>query len=410
MSVITRGTTVGRTGFLWCAYEFVNDFVLLYALETLLFIDTGLSTGDITSLLIVWSLTAVVCEVPSGVLADVMPRKLLMAAGPVLRSVGFGLWVAFPSYTSFLIGFVLWGVCGALQSGATEALVYDNLKHAGAADRYATYAGRARACQTLAVLSSMLVAPTVFVAGGYAALGIGSVVAGLLCAGLALVMSEHRETSDGYEGLRAYGRTLREGLAEVRGSRRVLFAVVLVAVVPMLWGCLEEFGPLLWDEFGASKVAIPYLVAALTGGVTVGALLAGAANRLPWRRLGCVLGGGAVVLTVGSLTGGVWGFLLILPAFAVFHMVGVVAEARLQGVISGPARATVTSVAGLFQEGTAIVFYVFYAVAAGGFGHEGGFALGGIAYLLVAVAIVAGVSVMRRRRADGTGTVVGASM
>lgn len=254
MSVITRGTSVGRIGLLWCAYEFLNDFILLYALETLLFVDTGLSTGEITSLLIAWSLTSVLLEVPSGVLADVLPRRLLLTIAPLLRSVGYGLWVAFPSYPAFLAGFVLWGVSGALQTGATEALVYDNLKHHRATDRYATYAGRARASQTVAVLIAMLLTPTVYALGGYAALGIGSVAVCALAAVVALAMPEHREERHAeFDGLRAYGRTLLAGLREVRGSRVVMFSVAMVAIVPAIWGSLEEFAALLAVEFGAGK-------------------------------------------------------------------------------------------------------------------------------------------------------------
>lgn len=401
MSVIARGTPVGRIGFLWCAHEFLGDFVLLYALETLLFVDSGLSTAEITSLLIVWSLTSVVCEVPSGALADVVPRRLLVAGAPLLRALGFGLWVAVPSYPVFLLGFVLWGMAGALQSGATEALVYDNLKHFGATDRFATFAGRARAAATIAVLVSMLLAPTVYGSGGYTALGIGSVAACLASSAVALALPEHREERHAeYTGLRAYGRTLAAGLREVRGNRRVLFAVTMAALIAMLWGSLEEFAALLAFDFGADRQTVPYLVAALTLGVTAGALLAGRLERWRWRRLGLWLGAGAIVLIAGALYGGITGFLLLVPAFAVFNSAGVVAEVRIQDAITGPARATVTSVAGLGMEAGAVLVYALYALAATQVGHGGGFALGGVAYLVVAALIVVAASAVRHTPAQ----------
>lgn len=399
MSLIARGTPVGRIGILWCTYEFLGEFVLLYALETLLFVDTGLSTGAITSLLIVWSLTSVVCEVPSGVLADVLPRRLLIAAAPLLRSVGFGLWVFVPSYPMFLIGFMLWGVSGALQSGATEALVYDDLKHFGATGRFATYAGRARAAGTVAVLASMLLAPTVYGSGGYTALGIGSIATGVATAVVALSFPEHREERHAeFAGMRAYGRTLAAGLREVRGDRKVLFTVAMVAVILSIWGSLEEFGALLAVEFGANRQLVPYLVAALTAGITVGALLAGRLERWPWRRLGLWLGAGGLALLVGALYGGIAGFVVLVAAFAVFNSAGIVCEVRLQDAIRGPARATVTSVAGLCMDLGAIPIYALYALAATYVGHSGGFALGGAAYLVVAVLIVVAAATATRRR------------
>lgn len=388
-----------RIGFLWCAYEFVGDFVLLYALETLLFLDTGLSTGEITSLLVVWSLTTVLAEVPSGVLADVLPRRLIITVAPLLRTVGFGLWVFAPSYPSFLIGFMLWGVCAALQSGSVEALVYDELKRHDATDRYTRLAGRARAAATIAVLTSMLLAPTVFGYGGYVALGIGSLAAGVLNAVVGAAFPEDRTGRDAeFEGLRAYGRTLAAGIREVRNSRIVLFAVVMMATVMMIWGSLEEFVALLSVDLGADRQTVPYLVAALTAAVTAGSLFAERFGDWPWRRLGWGLIAAGLVLVAGAWYGGMLGFAVMVSTFAVFAAVGVVCEARLQHAISGPARATVTSVAGLLYEAGAVVFYLSYALVATGYGHGAGFGYGGALYVLVGVSVVVVIATRRRAR------------
>ena len=62
----------------------------------------------------------------------------------------------------------------------------------------------------------------------------------------------------------------------------------------------------------------------------------------------------------------------------------VVAEARLQQVISGPARATVTSVYGLATEIVALAVYGSFAVAAGVLSVASLVALLGIPIVLVA--------------------------
>jgi hypothetical protein len=71
-------------------------------------------------------------------------------------------------------------------------------------------------------------------------------------------------------------------------------------------------------------------------------------------------------LAVGSLVGdagrlGLIGFTLIGLAYGVIANTTIVAEARLQDAIDGPARATVTSVSGLFSELVALL--IFGAVA-----------------------------------------------
>src|ERR687883_1973754 len=173
-------------------YAFLDEFVLLYPLYTLLFAHTGLTPAQISSLFILWSVTSIVLEVPSGAWADAVSRKALLCVGPLVGALGFGLWVAAPSYWAFAAGFVLWGAKGALVSGSLEALVFEELEAAGAAPDFAGLLGRAHAAGVVAVLLATLLAAPVFDMGGYGALGIASVAAGVVGAGVALLFPEHR--------------------------------------------------------------------------------------------------------------------------------------------------------------------------------------------------------------------------
>jgi hypothetical protein len=107
-------------------YAFLDEFVLFYPVYVLLFVDTGLSVVEISTLFILWSGTGILLEVPSGVLADAVSRRLLLVVGPLCAAAGFGLWAAAPSYWAFAGGFVLWGAKGTFLSGALEALVPPN--------------------------------------------------------------------------------------------------------------------------------------------------------------------------------------------------------------------------------------------------------------------------------------------
>lgn len=92
------------------AYVFLDDFVLLYPVYTLLFSDTGLSVWQISSLFVVWSVSSLLLEVPSGARADATSRRRLLVIGPLLAALAFALWTGPPSYWTFLIGFLLWGL------------------------------------------------------------------------------------------------------------------------------------------------------------------------------------------------------------------------------------------------------------------------------------------------------------
>ncbi|MFJ7770512.1 MFS transporter [Streptomyces sp. NPDC097107] len=361
---------------------FCDEFVLLYPVYALLFSDTGLSVWQMSSLFAVWSLTSVVLEVPSGAWADAVSRRLLLVLAPLLTAAGFALWVLVPSYGTFALGFVLWGAGGALGSGALEALVYDELDRAGAADRYARVMGRARALGITATMAAMGLAGPVFAWGGYEAVGAASVLVCLAGAVVATRFPEHRKPSA--DGDR-WSATLRAGLAEARTDRSVRGALLLVPAVTAVWGALDEYTPLLARDTGVAQQTVPWLLLVIWAGATVGSLLAGAAARLTTTGFAALLTGSALALAVGAAAGTPVALVLIALAFGGFQLATVLADARLQERIEDTGRATLTSVAGLGTELGTLATYGAYAVAATAAGHGTAFALSAVPYLLTAL-------------------------
>jgi MFS family permease len=404
-------TPVRRLSATLYVYSFLDEFRLIYPVYALLFAGTGLSTAEISSLFVIWSVTGLLLEVPSGALADAVSRRLLLAVGPLLAGAGFALWVLAPSYWAFAVGFVLWGVQGALQSGALEALVYEELDHLDAADRYARVMGRARAAGLVAVMLAIAAAGPVFGAGNYLAVGAASVV-GCLLTGLAgLAFPEHRSRhraddgsparpggtdptgpgdDDGGDAALGYLTTLRAGLAEVRRDRSVRAALLLVPAVTAIWGALDEYVPLLAGATGVPERVVPLLVLVVWAGVTVGGLLAGLGRRMTTPALGVLLALAALALAIGAVGHRPAGLLLVAAAFCVFQVASIVVDARLQHRITGPSRATVTSLAGLGTELGTIAVYGSYGAASTVAGHGTIFALLAVPYLVIAFALVRG--------------------
>ncbi|MCB5181979.1 MFS transporter [Streptomyces antimicrobicus] len=428
------------TAALYC-YAFLDDLVLLYPVYALLFSDTGLSVWQISSLFALWSLSGVLFELPSGAWADAFSRRTLLWAGPLLTAAGFGLWVLVPSYGSFAVGFVLWGAKGALGSGALEALVYDELDRLGAADRYARTMGRTRAAGLLAVMAANGLAGPVLGAGGYPAVGAASIAACLLAAAAAACLPEHRARGsagppdgadrlrvgsvgppDGADGLpggsvgppvAAVGlpvgtvvgppvgadgapdgargpaggwvAALRAGLAEARTNRRVRSALLLVPAVTAVWGALDEYTPLLVRDTGTATADVPWLLLVVWAAATAGGLLAGPGERLGRRGLAALLACAGVALGVGALLRHPAGVVLVALAFCGFQLASVLADARLQAGIQGPARATLTSLAGTGTDLGTVAVYGAYAAAASTLPHAEVFALFATAYLLTAL-------------------------
>ncbi|SCL56061.1 hypothetical protein GA0070604_3335 [Micromonospora eburnea] len=328
--------------------------------------------------------------------------RLLLTLAPLLPAVAFALWTLVPSYPVFAVGFVLWGAGGALRSGTLEALVFSELDRVGAADRYARLLGRARTAEVFAAAGSGALAGPVFAAGGYRAVGAASVLAALLAAAVATRFPEHRTAAPVVATAPAEGEptdagrsddagwlaSLRAGLAEARADRTVRAALLLVPAVTAVWGGLDEYSGLLARDTGVAEATVPLLLLLLWAGMTVGGLLAPAGERLTDRGYAGLLVLAASALAAGALAGRPAGFVLLAVAFAAFQLATVLADVRLQARIAGPARATVTSVAGMATDLTIVVCYAGYGVVAGVTGNRVAFALAALPYLAVAAWLV----------------------
>lgn len=366
-------------------YSFLDEFVLLYPVYALLFADTGLSLWQISSLFALWSITGVLLEVPSGAWADAVSRRTLLWLAPLLTATGFALWVTVPTYWAFALGFVLYGVGGALGSGALEALVYDELDRLGAADRYAYVMGRARAAGLVAVMAAMGLAGPVFALGGYPAVGAASVLACLLAAATATRFPEHRVP--GTVAGDDWTTTLRAGLAEARRDRSVRSALLLVPAVAAVWGALDEYTPLLIRDTGVADRTVPYVLLLVWAVVTAGSLLAGAAERMGRTGLAVLLAGGAFALAVGASARTPAGIALVGLAFGCFQLAEVLADVRLQHRIDDTRRATLTSVASLGTELATVAVFGVYTVIGTTAAHSTVFAVLAVPYLVTALVV-----------------------
>jgi MFS family permease len=333
--------------------------VLFYPVYALLFADAGLSTGQISSLFVIWSVVGFTLEIPSGAWADAYSRRRLVAIAAVLRATGFALWTLFPSYPAFAAGFVLWGASGAMTSGSVEALVYDELAAAGATDRYVRTVGLANTAALVAELAAMALAAPAYALGGYSLIGTVSIAVSLAVVPVALSFPEAPRATNAGTG--HYARTLRAGLAEVRANRLVSRAVLLYAVVTGM-SAIDEYVPILARDMGAPTAFVPLLFVLPVAAMAVASALAERWAEVPAARLAAAVAVGGVLLAAGANAGHPAGMVAVALCFAVLEFFDILTESRIQDAIAGPARATVLSVAGFGQEVAALAVYAGFGL------------------------------------------------
>jgi MFS family permease len=379
------------------AYHASRDLVPLYSVYALLFADHGIGSAQISLLFIIWSVTSFVCEVPSGAWADTVDRRTLLVLSAAVYAAGFASWMLVQDFAGFAVGFACWGVSGALMSGTFESLVYDELVERGAPERYPTLIGWAHSTAMLANLAAGGVAAVLLHLDGYALVGWTSVgiavVQGLLAATLPVSARARRAPHE--EGVlegtehatSRYLAMLRAGLAESRHHPDVR-RVLLLAGTMVGFTAYDEYFPLVARDHGVATSTVPVLIAITVAGQVVGTALVGRTARFRGPVVGAVLGGGALLVSLGALSAPYAGFVAIAVGYGLLNNAMLVGETRLQDTITGPARATVTSVLGLLEEVVALTVYAAFAVGSHVLGFPVLVALLGLPALVVAAAVV----------------------
>lgn len=133
-----------------------------YPVFTILYLDYGLTLEQFALLNMVWALTIVLAEVPSGALADIIGRKRLLVTAAILMFIEMALLVLVPSgasallFSVFLINRVCSGLAEAAASGADEALAYDSLKALGREDEWAHLLEKTTRYLSIAFFTTMI--------------------------------------------------------------------------------------------------------------------------------------------------------------------------------------------------------------------------------------------------------------
>lgn len=362
--------------------QVLHHAVPLFSLYALLFDTAGLSLAEISALFVIWSVAGMALEVPSGVLADRWSRRGALVGDGLLTGAGFAVWLLAPGFTGFAAGFVLWSAGGALASGALEALTYDGLAAHGAAAQYPRVLAALETAAQLAQVPAAGVATLLLVgpdgAAGPQAFAVVGWVSVAVCGASAAVSLAvpHRfpsaapgsgpgsdpggsDGSDGGGDSDSDSDSVVAGLRiawRTRGLRMPLLAVAAVGGID----AAEEYFPLQAAASGVPVAVVPVALLAVPLAGAAGSAAGGWLAGRPLLAAPALLGSAAGLALSGVATP--VGPLALLGCWGLFQAVKVVTGARLQAAITGPARATVTSVAGLGVEVCGIAVFAVWAL------------------------------------------------
>lgn len=337
------------------ALEFVGYFRPAGCIWVLLLANRGFSLAQIGLAEGFFHLVSLCCEVPSGLLADLLGRKRALAMGQVMAALAALSMIVSRTMAGVCLCMALSATSYNLASGTREAITYDSLVLHGSEGEYLKLSSRQNVIYRLATATAMLCAG-ITAALGYRLGYTLDVLCALAAAGVALSLHEPLVT----EGQRARDAAAFRGLtrrlkAHVHAAmdflaqnpksvRLMLFNAVAGALATLLGFYLQD---------GLSRVGTPAtfigpLLVAIGLGGAAGARLAPRLAQFPYRA--------AAALTCGGV---LCGYLMVATGFAPIMALGgflaaagddalqTLTDARLNQGLPSDQRATLISVSSM---------------------------------------------------------------
>lgn len=374
--------------------QFFEGFVPIMALYAIMFGRVGgLNLEQIGLLFALWGVAYVAAELPSGVLADYWSRKHVMVIGGLLRAAGFAVWMIWPNFTGYAVGFALWGAQIACSSGALAAYLHNELRAQDREQAYARYFGWVMSALSAGTLAGFFVAAVLTLDHTNVLIGM-SVVSSLLLAFILILMKERP-----YKRQETYLKTLRTGLAEITRSKKLRYMCYGLFAVFMVIGVLEELLPRVYADFGLSDSHVSLILAA--------ALLAGILLltrleifvRFSLAKQMLVMCFVLATLAAGLIWGGWGGVSLILVFSLIFHLFRPVFMHHVQVTAKGDQRATIGSIPGLAAGLLGALAYIIIGAVAAATSERFSIGLYGVFWLFA----MAGLTFMGRKYARPAG-------
>jgi MFS transporter, DHA3 family, tetracycline resistance protein len=229
-------------------------FMVTFAMTNVYYVtELGMSPLQLVLCGTAMELAIFVFEVPTGIVADTVSRRLSVIVSYVILGVATILFGALATAPLIIASYAVWGLGYTFQSGAYEAWIADEV----GPERLTRVLLRGSQASWIGALAGVAISIVIASVDLRAAIVTGGVTLLVIAAALALVMPEtgfrpgHHE--DGDAGPRAFLRTARRGGRLVRGHRLLL----LMLAIAFFFGMWTESIDRLWQAQLLTEVGLP---------------------------------------------------------------------------------------------------------------------------------------------------------
>lgn len=136
--------------------QFVSHLIPAYVIERLYWEERGMTIQMVVYTEIIFAITIVVLEVPTGIIADKWGRKHMLIVAALMGCCEFLILVFATEFWHFALVVFLAAVGHSASSGADQALLYDSLLSEGKEESFEKIQGRLNALDIGAIMLAAL--------------------------------------------------------------------------------------------------------------------------------------------------------------------------------------------------------------------------------------------------------------
>ncbi|MFP3121830.1 MFS transporter [Ectobacillus funiculus] len=239
------------------AIRFFYNLIPAYVIERLFWEQRGMTIQMVVYTEIIFAITVVLLEVPTGIIADKWGRKQMIVLSTLLECFMFLILVFATEFWHFAAAIFLAGIARSASSGSENAMLYDSLLQNGQEQAFEKYLGRLNVCDFTAAIIAALCGSLLASRYGFELNYWISFVSMLMsvCVSLMLVETAVKSKSDESTEIKEHIK------ASVRFFRKHP-GVYLVVLSGMVTGAALSFIDEFWQLY-LNRLEIPVLYSGL---------------------------------------------------------------------------------------------------------------------------------------------------
>ncbi len=286
-------------------YTFIRNLDMASSIWVLYLAYRGMSLLEIGLLEGIFHVTGMICEVPSGAVADLFGRKKTVVAGRLLLTLSCVIMLLSGSFLGFALGFIVQALSYNLNSGSEEALVYDSMKLCGREGDFIKVSGRLNVlmelAQAIATVTGGILAEYSYTwcyAACIVIAVLGLVPAVLMVEPPVVASGSEQEGEKGGFGNRLC-QHFQSSINVLRSNKSIRNIVVYYSITFAAYTLLFFYSQQYYSDMGLNKVKISVIML-LAGGVSCLGALCSERLYARWREKCAGYGAAVIALCIAA--------------------------------------------------------------------------------------------------------------